>query len=64
MRLTEHIRMLRLNLGWACVGLPGSPITEWRMKRAKLLWKHDDSHYYGLKSRKNIRVILYDVHLG
>src|ERR1017187_1374732 len=64
MRLTEHIRTSRLNLGWARVGLPGSPITGWRMKCAKSLWKHDDSRYYGLKSRKNIWVILYDVHLG
>jgi hypothetical protein len=32
MRLTEHIRTSRLNLGWARVGLPGSPITGWRMK--------------------------------
>ena len=31
---------------------------------AKSLWKHDDSRYYGLKSRKNIWVILYDMHLG
>ena len=64
MRLTKHIRTSRLNLGWARVGLPGSPITGWRMKCAKSLWKHDDSRYYGLKSRKNIWVILYDVHLG
>jgi hypothetical protein len=63
-RLTAHIRTSRLNPGWECVGLPGSPITEWRMKWAKSLLKHDDSRYYGLKNRKNIWVILYGVHLG
>jgi len=42
-------------------GFAGSPITEWRMKWAKSLWKHDGSRYYGL-SRKNIWLILYDVH--
>jgi hypothetical protein len=32
------------------------------MKWAKSFWKHDDSGYYGLKSRKNIRPSLYDMH--
>ena len=53
MRLREHIRTSRLNHGWACVGLPGSPIMEWRMKWAKSLWKHDEGRYYGLKEPEN-----------
>jgi hypothetical protein len=64
MRPTEHIRKFRPNLGWAWVGLPGSPSTEWRMKWAKSLRKRDHSRYHGLKSRKNIWVIFYDMHLG